>query len=152
MILYAMRWPHDRAADDRVASRFFPALGALVGEWASSPHPFHLPVARSPELEKATAFVWEHLGEPLGVERVAKAAATSVRTLARRFESELSLSFRAYLGAARMLYAMDRLAQRDARVTDIALEVGFASPSAFTAAFTEFVGEPPTAYRARLGP
>jgi AraC-like DNA-binding protein len=82
---------------------------------------------------------------------VARAARTSVRTLTRRFTEELRLSFRGYLRAARMLRAMELLAQPGSRVTDVALAVGFASPSAFTAVFSEFFGEPPKDFRRTRG-
>lgn len=151
MIVHAMRWDHRRDADDALANAYFRALAGLATEWVEATRAFHLPVAKTPELKKATDYVLARLDRELSIEAVARAAATSVRTLTRRFADETQTTFRAFVAAARMLRAMDLLAAHEARVTDVALAVGFSSTSAFTAAFTEFAGETPTAYRARVG-
>ncbi len=57
---------------------------------------------------------------------------------------------RAYLHTARMLAALDRLADPAVPVTTVALDVGFETPSAFSHAFLAFVGETPREYRQRL--
>ena len=54
--------------------------------------------------------------------------------------------------AARMMRAMELLAEPRASVSATAYAVGFASLGAFTTAFTERCGETPSAYRARIGP
>lgn len=150
MLLYAMRWDHASDPEDRTARSFFRALAALSSEWIEqNAHPFHLPTAQSPELSRATAFILSRLADPIGVEDAARAAGASTRTLARRFAAELGTGFREYLHAARMLRAMDLLAEPAARVTDVALAVGFESPSAFSAAFSSFAGESPRVYRQR---
>lgn len=148
MILHAMRWDHLRPAKDAQAAAFFRAFAGLVAELVEDTRDFHLPAAHSEELSRATAHVLAHLDRPLAIDAVARAAGSSSRTLTRRFAAELATTFRAYVRAARLLRAMDLLAGR-ARVIDVALAVGFESPSAFTAAFVEFVGETPRAYRAR---
>jgi AraC-like DNA-binding protein len=147
MVLGAMRWDERRAPRDPLARAYFAALAGLAQEWARSPGPFHLPAARGEELGRATAWILDHLDEPLPLDAVARAARTSVRTLTRRFHDELNLSFRDYVRAARMLRAVELLAQPGSRVTDVALAVGFASPSAFTAVFSGFFGEPPKDFR-----
>jgi AraC-like DNA-binding protein len=149
MILHAMRWSHLRRPSDRLADDYFRLFAALAVEWAREPAGFDLPLGRTTELRTAIAFVLSNLERDLSVGEVARAAATSTRTLARRFADETGTSFRAFVATARMLRAMDLLAAPAARVTDVAFAVGFASASAFTAAFTEFAGETPTAYRAR---
>jgi AraC-like DNA-binding protein len=80
---------------------------------------------------------------------VARAAAMSPRTLNRRFADEAGISWRDFFHHARMLHALERLAAPGARVTDVALEVGFASLGAFTRAFTRFAGENPRVYKQR---
>ncbi|MDF3859203.1 helix-turn-helix domain-containing protein, partial [Achromobacter denitrificans] len=49
---------------------------------------------------------------------------------------------------ARLLAAMERLA-RGERVLEVALDLGYESPSAFAAMFRKAVGEPPSAFAAR---
>lgn len=151
MLLYAMRWSHESPADDPLARPFFLALAALAAEWAEKDaYPFRLPAARSDELRRATEHALGRLGDPLAIEDLARAAGVSTRTLARRFADEMQSSFRGWLHTARMLRAMDLLAAPEARVTEVALEVGFESLSAFSASFSTFVGENPRDYRRRF--
>jgi AraC-like DNA-binding protein len=145
MILFAMRWGPDRGPRDPLAASFFRTLGGLAARWIEEGRDFHLPTPRSEDLRRATTWLLAHL-EDATVEGAAKAARTSVRTLTRRFGDELQTTVRDWLRAARMLRAMDLLAQPDARVTEVALAVGFESPSAFTAAFVAFTGDTPRSY------
>lgn len=147
MILHATRWDHRRSTHDDTARAYFRALAALGLEWASSPGPFHLPAPRSDELRRALAWLHDHLDQPVTAAQLARVSGSSLRTLARRLDAELGLSFRDYLRAARMLRAVELLAAPTARVTEVALAVGFSSPSAFTAAFVAFLGEPPRDFR-----
>lgn len=147
MIAWAMHWGPERASEGRAESAFFAALAALAGTWAESPLPFSLPVARSQELARALEHVLARLGEDVDVAQTARAAGVSERTLARRFQDETGMGFRAFVGKARMLRAMALLAAPGARVTDVALAVGFESPAAFTRAFEAFAGERPKDYR-----
>ena len=59
------------------------------------------------------------------------------------------MTWQAWLAQARIMAAMARLAQGE-RVTDVAVEVGFSSLSAFAPAFTRVTGEAPSAYRTRI--
>lgn len=149
MLLGAMRWGPDGARDEALATAYFTALAGLAREWAEDDLGFHLPVSRTPELERAMQWALDHLHEPISLAQAAKAARSSVRTLTRRFEEEAQTTWRAYLQTARMVRAMERLGEPDTRVTDVAFAVGFGSHGAFTEAFRAFAGETPTAYRAR---
>ena len=72
----------------------------------------------------------------------------SARTLARRFQSETGLSFGAWRQQARVLEAMGRLGS-GAPVTQVALDLGYDSVSAFSAMFRRAAGASPSAYRHR---
>lgn len=69
--------------------------------------------------------------------------------MARRFQAELGMGFREYVHGARMLRAMERLASPGVRVTEVATELGFATPSALSHAFARFAGETPRDYSRR---
>ena len=71
----------------------------------------------------------------------------SARTLARHFQSETGLSFGAWRQQARVLEAMGRLGS-GAPVTQVALDLGYDSVSAFSAMFRRAAGASPSAYRA----
>ena len=151
LLLHALRWNHHSDPHDPLARSYFATLGMLALEWSERVAlPFRLPVPQSEELQRATRFVHGRIGSPIGVSDIAKAAALSERTLRRRFQSELAMTPHAYLNTARMLAALDRLAVRSLSITEVALEVGFETPSSFSHAFTAFVGETPRDYRQRV--
>ena len=66
-------------------------------------------------------------------------------TLARLFRRETGLGFRAWRQQLRLLRALERIASGEA-VTQLALELGYESPSAFIAMFRKSLGTSPTRY------
>ena len=102
------------------------------------------------QLQLAMAHVLAHLGEALSLREVARAAATSPRTLARRFEQEAQLGYRDFLRLARVHRAMELLALPQARVGQVGRACGFASFAAFTHAFSAVARERPSDFRRRL--
>lgn len=82
---------------------------------------------------------------PLG--DLARAAAASVRTLQRLFTAETGLSIEAWRTRVRLQHGLVQLTG-GASVTAAALEAGYASPSAFIAAFKAAFGVTPARYRA----
>jgi len=75
----------------------------------------------------------------------AAAACMSRRTLTRLFRQETGMSLAAWRQHVRLLEAVARLACGHA-VTSIAYDVGYESPSAFTAVFQRTFGTPPSRY------
>jgi AraC-like DNA-binding protein len=70
----------------------------------------------------------------------------SARTLTRRFASETGLSMREWRQRLRLFKAVELLAG-ETSITDIALELGYASTSAFTYMFRKETGRSPLAHR-----
>jgi len=86
--------------------------------------------------------------DPRGVDEWGAELGASARTLARRFERELGMSLREWRHRLRLFRALEWLgAERS--VTEIALELGYASTSAFTYMFRQEMGCSPTEWRAR---
>ncbi|MFJ3385513.1 MULTISPECIES: AraC family transcriptional regulator [unclassified Curtobacterium] len=75
----------------------------------------------------------------------ARSAVVSERTLDRRFRVALGMGPAAWRTRARLLASLPAL--RDATVTEVAGRLGYASPAAFTAAFTKAFGAPPSRFR-----
>jgi AraC-like DNA-binding protein len=75
----------------------------------------------------------------------ARAAGMSRRTLTRTFRRETGMSFASWRQHVRLLEALSRLATGQP-VTAVALDVGYQSPSAFTARFRRTFGTTPTHY------
>jgi AraC-like DNA-binding protein len=151
LVLYATRWSHDSDPADPLLRLYFQTLARLTLEWSERGRlPYRLPLAQSEPLQRATQRIRRQLGSPLAVADIARAAAMSERTLRRHFLLELGMTPQAYLHTARMLSALDRLADPEIPITTVALDVGFATPSAFSHAFLAFAGETPRDYRQRV--
>jgi len=149
MMIYALRWPIDRAEGDETSDTFFRTLADLVIEALDHEAPLSLPSSEHPIVAAAMAYTKEHL-QSVTVESVSRAVAVSERTLRRLFHDELGLSWRTYLLHARMLRAMALLASPGQSVREASTAVGFDSLSSFTRAFTQFCGETPSTYRKRI--
>jgi transcriptional regulator GlxA family with amidase domain len=146
MLVYAARWPIERSSSDAVADAYFAALGQLVSDGLDDEAPLCLPTAHDPALAAALAWTREHV-RIATVGGAAGHAGLSERSLRRRFESELGMSWRDYVLQARLLRAMTHLAEPAPSVLDVALSVGFDSVSSFNRAFKARTGETPSAYR-----
>nr|WP_240953888.1 helix-turn-helix transcriptional regulator [Sphingomonas sp. G-3-2-10] len=103
--------------------------------------PFDLPQPQSPALRAAAE---RARGDaPPGL--IAEEAGMSLRVLERRFLAETGLSLGRWRRQARLLAAMEQLAA-GASVKRVAASAGYATPSAFVAAFRSAFGETPGRY------
>ncbi|MGE2837016.1 AraC family transcriptional regulator [Mycobacterium sp. SMC-4] len=150
MMVYALRWPIERAQGDDISDAFFRTLAELVTEALDHEAPLSLPTSDHPIVAAAMAYTKEHL-DTATCAQVSRAVSVSERTLRRLFADTLGLPWRTYLLQARMLRAMALLAAPLQSVQDTATAVGFDSVSSFTRAFTQYCGETPSAYRRRVG-
>jgi AraC-like DNA-binding protein len=134
------------------ARALFAALAAVAWRLAEQPSPVVVPAGRSPELRRALQLTEERLGGDVRFEDIAREIGFTPRSLGRRFEAETAMTWRAVLRRMRILRAIEELAAGDAPITKIAFMVGYASLSAFNAAFQELTGRTPTEYRASFRP
>jgi AraC-like DNA-binding protein len=74
-----------------------------------------------------------------------RAVGASTRTLARKFQAETGMTFAMWRQQARLLAGLDRLAA-GAPVTEVALDLGYESPSAFISMFRRALGTTPGRY------
>ena len=149
MMIYALRWPIDRAQGDGTSDDFFRTLAALVSEALDHEAPLSLPTSDHPIVAAALAFTKQHLNS-VTADEVARAVAVSERTLRRLFSDTLGMSWRSYLLQARMLRSMALLAAPGQSVQATATAVGFENLSSFTRCFAQFCGETPSSYRRRV--
>jgi AraC-like DNA-binding protein len=151
MVRYALRWPATRDPDDQLANAWFRTMGLLCAEWIMDEVPFHLPAAQTGQVAMALEYTLQNL-ESATVEAAAQAAALSERHFRRRFALETGITWQLFLHQARMLRAMELLAEADANITDVAYAVGFNSLSAFAKSFARFSGQTPGKYRRLASP
>ncbi|MDI3099031.1 MULTISPECIES: AraC family transcriptional regulator [Streptomyces] len=113
---------------------------------ARAPLPFHVGIPASADL---AALCRAYLADPdAGVTNAEWAArtASSERAFTRRFRAETGDSPAVWRARARLLAAVPML--RTASVTAVSGRLGYASPAAFTAAFTRAFGTPPSRFTA----
>lgn len=107
--------------------------------------PFHLPEPQSEPLRGLCDRVRQNAGEGWSIGQAASVLGMSERTLNRHFQHQTGLSFREWVRRARLLEALDRLAQGQP-VLRVALELGYGSHSAFTVMFRRVMGISPSDY------
>jgi transcriptional regulator GlxA family with amidase domain len=87
------------------------------------------------------------LAEPLSIAAIAAEVGVTERTLARRFHEELGMPWRDCLRRLRVIRAVEALADPARQITQIAMDVGYNSSSAFNSAFLDFTGQTPSDFR-----
>lgn len=101
-------------------------------------------------LANLQAFIAEHPEADLSVEALARRAAMSPRTFARRFRGELGVSPGQYVQRARVESARRRLEQADESVAQIAERCGFGCEETMRRSFLRVLRIAPGSYRARF--
>ncbi|MFI5372619.1 MAG: AraC family transcriptional regulator [Candidatus Eisenbacteria bacterium] len=96
---------------------------------------------------RALALMHERPAEAWTLERLGEEAALSRSTLHERFVHFIGQPPMQYLTQWRMQLAAEWLRDTDAKVIDIALDVGYENEAAFSRAFKRSVGESPGAWR-----
>ncbi|NIA00305.1 helix-turn-helix domain-containing protein [Massilia sp. CCM 8734] len=113
------------------------------------PAPFGLPLPRDSRLQRVARALIDDPADQRDLERWAEAAAMSTRTLTRRFSAETGFGFVAWRQRARLMRALEMLAAGKP-VTTVAMDLGYASASAFIKLFAREFGATPAAYRRAL--
>lgn len=132
----------NRAAEERLSAVILDEILALPFSAAYLPMPAHSPSRR------IAAAIMRDPTDNRPLAELADAAGLSRRTATRRFAAETGLSFSAWRQRLRMLRAMEWLAEGTS-VTETALNLGYDSPSAFTAMFRRSFGVGPSEYAGR---
>jgi transcriptional regulator GlxA family with amidase domain len=101
-------------------------------------------------LRDVSAFIFEHLNEPLPLERLARNVGMSVRTLTRWCRQELGESPAALVRRVRIEEAQRLLEQTPLPLKDIAARAQLGDASTLWRIFTRYLGVTPADYRARF--
>lgn len=108
--------------------------------------------ARQLLARRAVAALHLDLASSPSVSSLAAALSCSPFQLMRAMRAELGTTLRGYRIAARLGAALHRLAEGEADLTRLALELGFASHAHLTSSFVRVFGAPPSQLRASLPP
>jgi len=107
--------------------------------------PLQLPHPTDPRARRAAALIRANPGVTAPLVKVARHAGASARTIERLFRAETNMTFAKWRERLRLLHALRLLAARES-VTSVALELGYAGPSAFIAMFRRAFGTTPARY------
>lgn len=117
--------------------------------WCDFVNPRQASSAIDPRIRKGMDYLSTHLSEPFSEERLALATGLSPSRLRHLFHSQAGDSPRRFLEEQRLLRAKDLLALSRQTISEIATELGFASPFYFSLRFKKYTGESPRAFRVR---
>jgi AraC-like DNA-binding protein/mannose-6-phosphate isomerase-like protein (cupin superfamily) len=142
LIRAAARIPLPYAADSRDGR----LMRLLLDELHALPVlPLHLPQPADDRLRRICARIAEQPDDTSTLGDWAASLGIDAKTIQRRFARETGMTFGQWRQQARLLHGLERLAVGD-KVVDVALALGYDSPSAFAAMFKRQFGEPPSAF------
>lgn len=96
---------------------------------------------------KARQYVSAHLADRIDLADVSLHVGMSQYHFCKVFKQATGLTFKQYLTRRRVEWAKCRLRKPDARVTEVAYDVGFGSLSQFNRSFQQVLGASPTEWR-----
>jgi AraC-like DNA-binding protein len=130
------------------------ALALLAEVRAQAAAPLAAPAAgarrRRTIVEGARAILAREPGRAHPLADVARSLGISPSHLAHVFRAEAGMPLHRWLLHLRLAVALERLADGDAHLSALALDLGFATHSHFSAAFRRWCGVTPAAARATL--
>lgn len=106
--------------------------------------------SESPAIHRAREYIRDHLSEPFDLKQVAGRANLSSCYFCKKFKESTGLTFTNYVARTRVDAAKKLLVNPQARISEVAFEVGFQSLTHFNRVFKEVCGESPTQFRENL--
>ncbi|VTY40142.1 HTH-type transcriptional regulator NimR [Xylophilus ampelinus] len=121
----------------------------ILDEICAAPRvPLHVPMPRDARLLRICRALLEDPGREGDLEHWARHGALGRRTLTRLFREETGITFTLWRQQLRLMEALRQLSQGTS-VTTVAYDLGYESPSAFTAMFRRVMGKTPKHYLGR---
>jgi AraC family transcriptional regulator len=97
--------------------------------------------------DRALDFIESHLNQSFTLDQIAEALGISVFYFCRQFKQSMGITPHQYVTERRIKRAKGLLQHSQLSITDISLQVGFATPSAFSQVFRRSTGMTPKAFR-----
>lgn len=125
-------------------------VSVLLGPGGQNEEHDRIPIATLPRwrLQKAIATMRERLKVGVSNDELAAAVELSPDYFARSFRAATGMTPSRFFGELKIEEAKRLLRDPSLSLTDIALELGFASSAHFSARFRQFAGMPPSRWRA----
>ena len=144
LLLEAVDLPAEYALDGRDGR----VMALLLDEIAAMPAlALNTPLPRDPRLARLCRALIAAPALEIDIDAMAHKAGMSRRSFTRLFRQQTGMSFSAWRQQACLLAALTRLGGGES-ITQVALDLGYSSPSAFTAAFRRVLGAAPSRYLA----
>lgn len=121
----------------------------LIDEIEAMPNaPYHAPMPKDRRLLRVCRAILEDPSDQRDLDDWADLAGMGRRTFTRLFREETGMGLAVWRQQVRLMEALSLLAS-GRPITTVAFDVGYESPSAFTAMFHRAFGVPPSQYRVR---
>jgi len=114
--------------------------------WDMPSAPYHVRMPRDERLCKACEAITKDPADPATLDELAQIACVSRRTFTRLFKQETGMSFAVWRQQMRLMEALSLMGSGRS-ISTTAYDVGYNSPSAFSAAFHRTFGLSPSQYR-----
>jgi AraC-like DNA-binding protein/ligand-binding sensor protein len=137
--------PEKYAAIVRLLTFFAEQLSALSNQLVMEKRN-----AEPPLVLKAREYIDKHKSEELSLSGVATATGASVFHFCKVFHKATGLKFTDYVSRVRLEDARTRLLNPNARISEVAYDVGFQSLTQFNRTFKRVFGQSPSGFRAHL--
>ena len=147
MISHTERWDEQHIKPEDGRYTFLAALRKLLPEFHDQHLSIVLPHTEDERMQQIIAFLGRNLGDPLTLSQVGRRFHMSERTVSRMFQSCLHMSFLQYLKTLRMVKAMELIVKTSRPIGEIAGDVGYDTPGAFSNTFQAFTGSRPSDFR-----
>lgn len=131
-------------ADEMIALARLIEIIVYVSELNDVPHP---PENMLPKIGESVALLEKNFTRDFALDELAERACMSTRNFTRCFKRGTGMSPIAFLQMVRLRHAAELLKQSNARISEIAYQVGFRDSNYFTKMFTVHYGISPMAYR-----
>jgi AraC-like DNA-binding protein len=146
LILVAAQLPVEYDASSREGRIMDLILDELASQSCAPPLlELQTPMPRDARLVRICRQILKEPDAPESIDDYADASGMARRTFTRTFRRETGISFNEWRLHVRLTGALSRLTT-GVSITEVAFEVGYSSPSAFTAMFKRVFGVAPTHY------
>ena len=139
--------PGGEAVLERMSEMLFVEVLRRYVDSLPAEHTGWLAGLRDPVVGRALSLLHQKPAEPWTIERLGSEAGVSRSSLHERFVHFIGQPPMQYLTSWRMQLAAGRLRDSEAKVVDVALDVGYESEAAFSRAFKRVVGVAPGTWR-----
>ena len=102
------------------------------------------------QIDQAVEYIRQHFREKISIKELAAMVGLSVRQFDRKFKDTFGSNPQSFILKMRIQAACDALRRPDARISDVAFDLGFYDQSSFTLHFRRQMGITPLKYQRQL--